>query len=146
LPLNPIYTTVCHFTLQQMDLILLRDTSFFARSSALPQFVVWASVSADRSQASPYCGIPAIRTILRLIRARVGKAQLTQGLGRGFGDRGIVVPFVERDCRSNLGPIEPPIKLCGLCPRAKLVPNFGDRGCHVVIVTDPYDFILGFLG
>jgi hypothetical protein len=29
---------------------------------------------------------------------------------------------------------------------AKLVPSFGDRGCHVVSVTDPYGRILGFLG
>jgi CBS-domain-containing membrane protein len=28
---------------------------------------------------------------------------------------------------------------------AKLVPNFADRGCHVVSVTDPYGRILGFL-
>jgi hypothetical protein len=28
---------------------------------------------------------------------------------------------------------------------AKLVPNFADRGCHVVIVADPYGRILGFL-
>jgi hypothetical protein len=28
---------------------------------------------------------------------------------------------------------------------AKLVPTFADRGCHVVSVTDPYGFILGFL-
>jgi CBS-domain-containing membrane protein len=27
----------------------------------------------------------------------------------------------------------------------KLVPTFADRGCHVVIVTDPYGRILGFL-
>jgi hypothetical protein len=27
----------------------------------------------------------------------------------------------------------------------KLVPNFADRGCHVVNVTDPYCRILGFL-
>jgi hypothetical protein len=29
---------------------------------------------------------------------------------------------------------------------AKLAPTFADRGCHVVIVTDPYGRILGFLG
>jgi hypothetical protein len=29
---------------------------------------------------------------------------------------------------------------------AKLVPNFADKGCHVVSVTDPYGRILGFLG
>jgi hypothetical protein len=28
---------------------------------------------------------------------------------------------------------------------AKLVPTFADRGCHVVIMRDPYDCILGFL-
>jgi hypothetical protein len=28
---------------------------------------------------------------------------------------------------------------------AKLVPNFADRRCHVVIVIDHYDRILGFL-
>jgi hypothetical protein len=28
---------------------------------------------------------------------------------------------------------------------AKLLPTFADRGCHVVIVTDPYGLILGFL-
>jgi hypothetical protein len=28
---------------------------------------------------------------------------------------------------------------------AKLVPNFADRGCHVVSVTDPYGRNLGFL-
>jgi hypothetical protein len=28
---------------------------------------------------------------------------------------------------------------------AKLVPNFADRGCHVVSLTDPYGRILGFL-
>jgi hypothetical protein len=28
---------------------------------------------------------------------------------------------------------------------AKLVPTFADRGCHVVIVTDPYGRNLGFL-
>jgi hypothetical protein len=28
---------------------------------------------------------------------------------------------------------------------AKLVPAFADRGCHVVIVTDPYGRILAFL-
>jgi hypothetical protein len=28
---------------------------------------------------------------------------------------------------------------------AKLAPNFADRGCHVVSVTDPYDRILGYL-
>jgi hypothetical protein len=28
---------------------------------------------------------------------------------------------------------------------AKLVPNFADRGCHVVSVPDPYGRILGFL-
>jgi hypothetical protein len=28
---------------------------------------------------------------------------------------------------------------------AKLVPTFADRGCHVVIVTDPYGRILGFI-
>jgi hypothetical protein len=28
---------------------------------------------------------------------------------------------------------------------AKLVPNFTDRGCHVVSVADPYGGILGFL-
>jgi hypothetical protein len=28
---------------------------------------------------------------------------------------------------------------------AKLVPNFADRVCHVVSVTDPYGLILGFL-
>jgi hypothetical protein len=28
---------------------------------------------------------------------------------------------------------------------AKLVPNFADRKCHVVSVTDPYGRILGFL-
>jgi hypothetical protein len=28
---------------------------------------------------------------------------------------------------------------------AKLVPTFADRGCHVVNVTDPYSYILGFL-
>jgi hypothetical protein len=27
---------------------------------------------------------------------------------------------------------------------AKLLPTFGDRGCHVVSVTDPYGRILGF--
>jgi hypothetical protein len=27
----------------------------------------------------------------------------------------------------------------------KLLPNFADRGCHVVSVTDPYGRILGFL-
>jgi CBS-domain-containing membrane protein len=27
----------------------------------------------------------------------------------------------------------------------KLVPTFADRGCHVVIVTDPYGRIIGFL-
>jgi CBS-domain-containing membrane protein len=27
----------------------------------------------------------------------------------------------------------------------KLVPDFADRGCHVVSVTDPYGRILGFL-
>jgi hypothetical protein len=27
----------------------------------------------------------------------------------------------------------------------KLVTTFGDRGCYVVSVTDPYDRILGFL-
>jgi hypothetical protein len=27
----------------------------------------------------------------------------------------------------------------------KLVPNFSDRGCHVVSMTDPYGPILGFL-
>jgi hypothetical protein len=48
-------------------------------------------------------------------------------------------------------------KLRGLSPRAnyiyrataalsaKLVQTFADRGCHVVIATDPYDRILGFL-
>jgi hypothetical protein len=29
---------------------------------------------------------------------------------------------------------------------AKLVPTFADGGCHVVIVTDPYGRILGFVG
>jgi hypothetical protein len=28
---------------------------------------------------------------------------------------------------------------------AKLVPNFEDRGCHVVSVSDPYGRNLGFL-
>jgi hypothetical protein len=28
---------------------------------------------------------------------------------------------------------------------AKLVPNFADRGCHIVSVTDPYGRIFGFL-
>jgi hypothetical protein len=28
---------------------------------------------------------------------------------------------------------------------AKRLPNFSDRGCHVVSVTDPYGRILGFL-
>jgi CBS-domain-containing membrane protein len=27
----------------------------------------------------------------------------------------------------------------------KLVPNFADKGCHMVSVTDPYGPILGFL-
>jgi hypothetical protein len=27
---------------------------------------------------------------------------------------------------------------------AKFVPNFADRGCHVISVTDPYGRILGF--
>jgi hypothetical protein len=29
---------------------------------------------------------------------------------------------------------------------AKLVPTFGDKGYHVVSVTDPYSRILGFIG
>jgi hypothetical protein len=28
---------------------------------------------------------------------------------------------------------------------AKLIPTFADRGCHVVIVTDPYGHNLSFL-
>jgi hypothetical protein len=28
---------------------------------------------------------------------------------------------------------------------ATLVPTSADRGCHVVSVTDPYGYILGFL-
>jgi hypothetical protein len=31
------------------------------------------------------------------------------------------------------------------CLSAKLVPTFGDRGCHVVSVTNPYGLILDFL-
>jgi hypothetical protein len=31
------------------------------------------------------------------------------------------------------------------CLSAKLVPTFADKGSHMVIATDPYDRILGFL-
>jgi hypothetical protein len=63
---------------------------------------------------------------------------------------------------TEISPTSPPTpkqktKLLGLSPRAnykdqataaclaKLWPAFGDRGCHVVSVTDPYGHILGFL-